>query len=72
MSFSTDGLLASLVIGSLGMGLFLYGKRQERFPQLLGGMALMAYPYFVSGNASTLAIGAAIVAAVVAAVQAGY
>jgi len=72
MDFSPEGLWASVVIGSLGMGVFLYGKRQERMPQLLGGLALIVYPYLVSGGRATWAIGAAIVAAIVVAVQAGY
>jgi len=72
MDLSPDGLFASLVIGALGMGIFLYGKRQERYPQLVGGMALMVYPYFVAGGARTWTIGALIVGAIVLAVQTGY
>ena len=72
MEFSTDGLFASLMIGTIGMGVFLYGKRQQRPPQLLGGIALMTYPYFVSGGFRLWTIGLVIVAAIVVAVQAGY
>jgi len=35
------------VIGLVGFGLFLYGKKQQRIPQLGVGLALMVYPYFV-------------------------
>lgn len=41
-------MLASMLIGVLGFGIFIYGKRQSRFPHLLGGLALMVYPYFVT------------------------
>ena len=47
-------------------------KKQDRFPQLLGGIALMVYPYFVSTVTWTVAIGAAIVAAVWLAVRQGW
>ena len=72
MDFSPDGLLASLVIGAVGMGVFAYGKRQQRFPHLIGGAALMVCPYMVSGALQTFALGGAIVAAIVLASGAGY
>jgi hypothetical protein len=42
------GLLLSLVIGSLGMGFFIYGKKQARIPQIVLGILMMVYPYFIS------------------------
>jgi multisubunit Na+/H+ antiporter MnhB subunit len=69
---SPDGLFSALIVGAVGLGLFMYGKRQERYPQLIGGMALMVYPYFVAGSSRVLTIGALIVGAIVLAVQAGY
>ncbi len=50
-----NALLASLVIGSVGLGLFMYGKRQRRVPHLLAGIALMVYPYFV-GSVPVMAV----------------
>jgi uncharacterized protein (DUF983 family) len=43
-----NALLGSVFIGSIGLGLFIYGKKQRRAPHLLVGLALMVYPYFVS------------------------
>jgi hypothetical protein len=40
-------------------------------PQLVTGVVLMVYPYFVSGAALMLAIGAAVVAALWIAVRRG-
>lgn len=48
MDLSLGSLLASFLIGSVGLVLFVYGKRMERMPQLLVGASLMAYPYFVT------------------------
>ena len=55
-----NSLLASVFIGSVGMGLFVYGKRQQRVPHLAVGILLMVYPYFVPGLALMLVIAAAL------------
>ncbi len=54
------------------MGFFIYGKKQLRFPQLIGGIVLMGFPYFVGSPAAMLAIGAAIVGVIWLAVRVGY
>ena len=72
MDLSTGNLMASMVVGAVGMGLFLYGKRQERYPHLIGGLAMMIYPYFVAGGGRVWAVGGAIIAAIIIAVQSGY
>lgn len=71
MDLSLGTVVASLVTGSLGFGLYLYGKNEARHPQLVAGLALMAYPYFVSGPVATWGIGAAILAGLVLVLRAG-
>jgi hypothetical protein len=39
MSFDTSSLFASVVIGLVGLSIFLYGKKQRRAPQLVAGPA---------------------------------
>ena len=56
-----NALLASILLGSVGLGFFAYGKKQRRTPHLAVGVLLMAYPYFVSNVAAMLIIGAALV-----------
>jgi hypothetical protein len=51
-----NAILASVVIGSVGLGLFMYGKRQRRVPHLVAGIVLMVYPYFVGSVAAMAAI----------------
>ena len=46
------------VIGSVGLGLFIYGKKQRRAPHLAAGVLFMVYPYFVSSLGATLGIAA--------------
>jgi hypothetical protein len=72
MSLDPGLLFLSLVTSGIGLVLFVYGKKQERWPQLAGGIALMVYPYFVPTLTLNLVIGASIVAAVWLAVRQGY
>ncbi len=48
MSLDPAWLLVSLVISGVGLGLFLYGKKQARIPHLVVGIVLMVYTYAVS------------------------
>ncbi len=72
MSFDPTLLFLSLVTGGAGFVLFVYGKKQDRWPHLVAGLALMAYPYLVSSLQATLLIGVAIVAALWLAVRQGW
>lgn len=44
--FNTSFLFASLVWGSVGLGYFIYGKKQNAWPAMLGGVLMMAASYF--------------------------
>jgi hypothetical protein len=48
MNLDGNALLASLLIGSIGFVSFAYGKKQRRLPQMLVGLGLMGFPYFVA------------------------
>ncbi len=47
MSFDPGILFFSLITSGVGFVLFIYGKKQGRTPQLLGGIVMMVYPYVV-------------------------
>jgi len=49
MDLETSSLVASLIVSSIGFVVFVYGKRQQRVPQIVVGLVLMGYPYFVPG-----------------------
>jgi len=53
-------LLLSLIPSGIGFVLFVYGKKQQRWPQLAAGLLLMVYPYFTSTVVSLVATGAVI------------
>jgi hypothetical protein len=65
-------LFLSLIPGGIGFVLFVYGKKQSRWPQLVAGLAFMAYPYFTPTIFSMTAVGAVIGAALWMAVRGGW
>jgi hypothetical protein len=59
---SAASLLWGMIFGSIGLGFFVYGKKQGAIVPLLCGLALMIYPYFVESTFLLVAIGAALIA----------
>ncbi|KQZ72430.1 amino acid transporter [Rhodanobacter sp. Root561] len=51
-----------LLFGSIGLGFFVYGRKQRAIVPLVCGIALMVFPYFVSGTAWLIIIGVVLVA----------
>ena len=45
---SINWLLLSMVYSTVGLGMFMYGKRAVRFVPLIAGIALMIVPYFIA------------------------
>ena len=60
---NATSLLIGILTGAVGVGYFIYGKRQTKFVPLLAGMALCVYPYFVDSALWLVVIGAALMAA---------
>jgi hypothetical protein len=58
---NTSLLLWSLLFSSIGLGFFVYGKKQKAMAPLFCGLCLMIYPYFVSNTILLVAIGAALI-----------
>ena len=44
---SFNSLFASLVWGSVGLGYFVYGKKQGAWPAMVGGVVMMVLSYIV-------------------------
>jgi len=64
--------MVSLVTSGAGLVLFTYGRKQARMPQVIGGLLLMVYPYFVSTLAGILVVGALIGGGVWVALRMGW
>jgi hypothetical protein len=41
-------LIWGIIFGSIGLGFFVYGKKQKAIIPLLSGIGLMIVPYFIS------------------------
>ncbi|ABI71795.1 hypothetical protein [Shewanella frigidimarina] len=52
----------SVLFGAIGMGYFVYGKRQRAIVPLCVGMALIVFPYFVASVTTLLIMGIILVA----------
>ena len=72
MSFDPGILFLSLITSGIGFVLFMYGKKQDRMPQLVAGIVLMIYPYFVSSLLMNIVVGAGIVGAMWLVIRQGW
>ncbi len=59
---NTAWLLWGLLFGSIGMGFFVYGKKQHAVVPLVCGLVLMVFPYFVSNLFILVVVGIALMA----------
>jgi len=55
-------LLWGVLFGSVGLGYFIYGKKQRMIVPLLCGLALMVYPYFMTNLILMVVVGFILVA----------
>jgi len=60
---SGSNLFAGLLFSSIGFVGFVYGKRMSAWKPMFIGIALMAYPFFISETMALCAIGLAGLAA---------
>lgn len=51
-----------LLFGSVGLGYFIYGKKQKAPIPLVCGLGLMVFPYFISNPWATVVVGAVLMA----------
>lgn len=52
-----SNLIGGFIFGSIGFVAFVYGKKMALYKTMFIGLALMIYPYFVSGNWPLYLIG---------------
>jgi hypothetical protein len=58
-----NSLWVSVVAGAIGMGYFIYGKRQAKYVPMIAGVLLCVYPYFVESLLALSLIGLLLIAA---------
>lgn len=59
---NTASLLWGLIFSSVGLGFFIYGKRQNAVVPLVCGLALMVFPYFITNTFLLIGIGTLLIA----------
>ncbi len=55
-------LLWGVLFSSIGLGYFLYGRKQSAPVAWACGLLLMAYPYFFDNSAAIVAVGLGLMA----------
>jgi hypothetical protein len=58
----TAVLLWGLLFGSIGLGYFIYGRKQRAVVPLVCGLGLMVFPYFVPNTMLLVGVGAMLIA----------
>lgn len=49
MQLTPGWIVASLIVSAIGFVLLHYGRKMARVPQLVVGLAMLIYPYFIPG-----------------------
>ena len=59
---SSSTLIWGVIFGSIGLGFFVYGKKQKAVIPFFCGIGLMVFPYFISNVYFLVLSGAVLVA----------
>tara|TARA_R110000764_G_scaffold28405_20_gene66921 strand:- start:5885 stop:6091 length:207 start_codon:yes stop_codon:yes gene_type:complete len=59
---SSSIMLWSVLFGGIGIGFFMYGRKQKAIVPLCTGLALFVFPYFMSSVTMLLIVGVILVA----------
>lgn len=57
---NTSQLLLGVLFSSIGLGYFIYGKKQKSIVPFLCGLVLMIFPYFIENTGLIILIGAVV------------
>ena len=59
---TATSLFMGVLFGSIGLGFFIYGRKQRKVVPLLCGIVLIIVPYFIPGTLLLFVVGAVLVA----------
>ncbi|KGJ97362.1 hypothetical protein [Colwellia psychrerythraea] len=59
---SSSIMIWSVLFGGIGIGFFLYGKKQGAIVPLCTGLALFIFPYFMTSVLMLLVVGIILIA----------
>ena len=63
MDIDMGGLVVSMLFGSIGLGMFIYGRKMGRTVPLAAGLLLMIVPYFIPNWIANCVVCTALAAA---------
>ena len=72
MNFDPTWLFLSMSPSGIGFVLFVYGKKQQRWPHMLAGVVVTVYPYFTESLFALVGVGVALGTGLWLAVRAGW
>ena len=72
MQFTPGWIIASLIVSAIGFVLLHYGRKMARIPQLVVGLAMLIYPYFVPGALANALVAVGLLAVLWLAVRFGW
>jgi hypothetical protein len=72
MDFNPTLLMLSVIPSGIGFVLFMYGRKSDRWPQLVTGILFMVYPYFTGSTTSMVSVGVLLGAMLYLMVQVGW
>jgi len=72
IDMSTHFLFASLMWGSIGVGYFVYGKKQSSLIPLVGGLLMIGVSYFIGSALIMSLISLGIIGAVYFLLKRGF
>jgi hypothetical protein len=70
--FTAGSLYASILVSGVGLVLTSYGKKLARPPQLVVGLVMLVYPYFVPRVAPMLIVAGVLLGAMWIAIRRGH
>jgi hypothetical protein len=65
-------LFLSMIPSGIGFVLFVYGKKQQRWPHMVAGVVFSVYPYFTTSILAMVGVGVALGTGLWLAVRAGW
>lgn len=72
MNFDPTFLMLSLIPSGIGFVLFRYGRKADRWPQLVAGLVFMVYPYFTPSTTALVSVGALLGGGLYLMIRAGW
>jgi hypothetical protein len=72
VNLSAGWIFTSLIVSSIGFILLHYGRKMARIPQVLVGLAMLIYPYFVPGVLANVLVAVGLLAVLWVVVRLGW